>query len=91
MVRRTVDIDGDRWLVYPTGRVTCYDRDEFGLVFEKGTGSDPVRRYTRYSPLGAQRRDAALAELSEKKLAELFRSSQIPGTSPEAGYRRRGE
>jgi len=91
MARRTVDIDGDRWVVYSSGRVTCYDRDEFGLVFEKATGSDRVRRYTRYSPLGARRRDAALAELPEKKLVELFRSSQIPETSPEAGYRRRGE
>jgi hypothetical protein len=57
MTRRTVQIDGERWHVYPSGRVTAYDRDEFGLVFEKGTGPQRVRRVTRYSPLRARRWD----------------------------------
>jgi hypothetical protein len=91
MARRTIEVDGDRWVVYPSGRVTNYELDEFGLVFEKGTGPDRVRRFTRFSPSGAQRRDAALAELSDRELLELYRSSQVSGTSPEARYRRRAE
>ncbi|UCG84969.1 MAG: hypothetical protein JSW71_13585 [Gemmatimonadota bacterium] len=86
MARRVLEIDGERWAVYPAGPVTVYDRDEFGLMFEKGTGPDRIRRFTRYSPLGARRRDAALAELSESQLSQLFRASQISLTSPEGGY-----
>ena len=88
MARRVIEIDGDRWVVYPSGRVTVYDRDEFGLVFEKGTGLDKVRRTSRYSPSGTSRQDAALAELSDKYLSQLFRASQVEQTSPEAGYGR---
>ena len=88
MARRVIEIDGERWAVYPAGRVTVYGRDEFGLMFEKGTGPNRVRRFTRYSPLGARRWDAALAELSQNRLSQLFRSSQIPETSPEGGYQR---
>jgi hypothetical protein len=88
MARRTFDVDGETWKVYPSGRVTVYDRDEFGLVFEKGTGPDRVRRVTRFSPLGARRRDQALTELSEARLLELFRQSQPAGTSPETCYDR---
>jgi len=91
MTRRIIEIDGQRWVVYPSGRVTNYERDEFGLVFETGTGKDRIRRFTRFSPLGSRRRDAALAELSERQLVELHRDSQISGTSPEAGYQRRSK
>ena len=86
MARRTIEVDGERWEVYPSGRVTQYDRDEFGLVFEKGTGPTRVRRVTRYSPMGARRWDAALAELSHQSLHELFRQSQPAWTSPETAY-----
>lgn len=86
MARRTLEVDGERWEVYPSGRVTMYDRDEFGLVFEKGTGPARVRRVTRYSPMGARRWDAALAELPAAQLQELFRQSQPAWTSPETGY-----
>jgi hypothetical protein len=88
MARRTIDVNGERWDVYPSGRVTAYDRDEFGLVFEKGEGPDRVRRVTRYAPLGARRWDVALAERSERELVTLFRQSQPAWTSPEAGYDR---
>jgi hypothetical protein len=84
-----IEVDGERWVVYPSGRVTVYDRDEFGLVFEKGTGPHLIRRVSRYSPLGARRRDAALAELSDARLLEFFRQSQPGSTSPETGYDRR--
>ncbi len=88
MARRTIEVDGERWEVYPSGRVTAYDRDEFGLVFENGEGRQRVRRVTRYSPLGARRWDAALAELSPRELETLFRQSQPAWTSPEARYGR---
>jgi hypothetical protein len=86
MARRTIEIDGERWHVYPSGRVTAYERDEFGIVFERGTGGDRVRRITRYSPRGSRRWDAALTQLSEARLAELFRQSQPAATSPEVSY-----
>jgi hypothetical protein len=86
MARRTIEVDGERWHVYPSGRVTAYERDEFGIVFERGTGSDRIRRITRYSPLGARRWDMALTQLSEARLMELFRQSQSAATSPEVSY-----
>lgn len=88
MARRTIEADGERWAVYPSGRTTVYDRDEFGLVFEKGTGTARERRVVRYAPLGARRRDAALAGLSNRELTELFRTSQPAWTSPETRYSR---
>ncbi len=90
MARRTIHIDGERWDVYPSGRVTQYTRDEFGLVFEKGTGGHRIRRVTRYSPLGAKRPDRALAELSAARLVEFFHQSQPAWTSPETHYNRTG-
>ncbi|MGD2136074.1 MAG: hypothetical protein PVF27_07940 [Gemmatimonadales bacterium] len=89
MARRTIEIDGTEWRVYPSGRVTTNDRDEFGLVFEHGTGPDRVRRLTRFSPVGPRRRDAALRSLSEERLREFFRQSQPEQTSPEVEYGRR--
>jgi hypothetical protein len=83
-----LEVNGERWEVYPSGRVTAYERDEFGLVFEKGEGPQRVRRVTRYAPLGARRWDAALAELSVRELETLFRQSQPAWTSPEAHYGR---
>jgi hypothetical protein len=86
MARRTIEIDGERWHVYPSGRVTQYSRDEFGLVFENGTGPGRIRRVTRYSPLGPSRWDASLAGLSDANLVDLFRHSQTARTSPETRY-----
>jgi hypothetical protein len=86
MARRTIEVDGERWHAYPSGRVTAYERDEFGIVFERGTGSERIRRITRYSPLGSRRWDMALTQLSEARLMELFRQSQPGATSPEVSY-----
>lgn len=88
MARRTIEVDGERWEVYPSGRVTVYDRDEFGLVFERGTGPDRIRRVVRYSPLGPRRRDASLTQLPAARLIDLFRQSQPAWTSPDTGYAR---
>jgi len=87
MPDRSLDIDGSRWSVEPSGRVTQYDRDEFALLFVRGTGDAREVRVTRYSPQQTRSREAAFAELSEAKLRELFAFSQPSTTSPEAGYR----
>lgn len=88
MARRSIEIHGERWNVYPSGRVSQYDRDEFGLVFEKGTGPNRVRRVTRFAPLGPRSWDAALAGLSDRYLISLFDQSQVSQTSPEIDYGR---
>ena len=86
MARRTVTVESDRWEVYPSGRVTVYGRDQFGLIFEHGTGPQRRRRVTHFSPLGARSPERAFAELSERELHELFRQSQPGWTAPEADY-----
>lgn len=86
MARRTLAVGEDRWTVYPSGRVTSYGSDEFGIVFERGTGAERERRFTRYSPLGNRHRDASLAEVSDRKLLELFYQSQPAWTAPEARH-----
>ncbi len=90
MGRRTIEVAGERWEVFPSGRITVYERDEFGLVFETGDGAGRVRRVTRYSPLGARRWEASLSELSDAQLERLFHESQPGWTSPETRYRRVG-
>jgi hypothetical protein len=86
MPTRSVTVGGKKWLVFPSGRVTQYDRDEFGLVFVAGTGPSREVRVTRYSPVGARSRETSLAALSEAELQQLFGYSQPSDTSPEADY-----
>lgn len=86
MPARSVSIDGQTWRVYPSGRVTQNEHDEFGLVFVRGTGPERVVRVTRYSPVGARSRERSLVELTEADLARLFTCSQPSDTSPEADY-----
>ncbi|HEX9610264.1 MAG TPA: hypothetical protein VF978_00160 [Gemmatimonadales bacterium] len=86
MARRRVVVDGEPWEIFPSGRTTVYGRDEFGLVFENGTGPDRKRRFARYSPVGSRFRDASLLELPEQRLIELFRQSQPAWTAPESAY-----
>ncbi|HEY7396248.1 MAG TPA: hypothetical protein VH559_15440 [Gemmatimonadaceae bacterium] len=86
MPTRTIDIDGSSWLVFPSGRVTQYDRDEFGLIFVNGVGADRKVRVTRYSPMGSRSREQSLIELSDVDLKRLFGTSQPSTTSPEADY-----
>ncbi len=88
MPRRIIDVDGERWEVAVSGRSTQYTKDEFGLVFTRGTGPDRERRVVRYSPLGAKNRESSLGELSDKELANLLAFSQPAWISPELGYRR---
>lgn len=86
MPLRTIDVKGRRWQVVPSGFITQYDQDEFGLLFVTGSGADREVRVTRYSPVGATSREQSLAELSDAQLRELFEQSQPSATSPEAGY-----
>jgi len=86
MPTRTVAVDGKTWLVIPSGRVTQYDRDEFGIIFVSGTGPGRDVRVTRYSPVGARSRERSLVELSDADLQRLFGFSQPSDTSPEVDY-----
>lgn len=87
MPTRSLTIDGRAWSVFPSGFLTPYDKDEFGLLFVTGEGESQELRVTRYSPLGARSREQSLFELTDDRLRELFQQSQPGATSPEAGYR----
>jgi hypothetical protein len=86
MARRMIVVDSEPWEVYSSGRVTVYDKDQFGLVFQQGTGPARKRRFTRYTPVGSRSVDASLAALPGRRLLELFRESQPAWTAPEASY-----
>ena len=86
MPARTITAGGRTWRVYPSGHVTQYDQDEFGLIFVSGVGDDRAVRVTRYSPHGTRTREESLAEMSEADLVRLLEQSQPSFTSPEAGY-----
>jgi hypothetical protein len=88
MPRRVIEINGEQWDVAPSGRVTQYTRDEFGLVFSRGTGENREHRVVRYSPKGSRQWEVSLNELDDQKLAELFARSQPSWTAPETGYTR---
>jgi len=88
MPARTIEIDGAKWEVYPSGYITQYTQDEYGLIFSRGAGKDREVRVTRYSPQGSRSRERAFAELPDAQLKDLFEQSQPSFTSPEAGYAR---
>jgi hypothetical protein len=88
MPARRIDIDGRTWNVYPSGFITQYDQDEFGIFFAHGTGEDREIRVTRYSPQGTRSREQSFAELTDERIRSLFDQSQPSFTSPEAGYRK---
>jgi hypothetical protein len=83
---RAIVVEGETWDVYPSGRVTVYGRDQFGLIFERGTGPQRTRRVTHYAPTGSRVPERSFAELSERELLELFRQSQPAWTAPEVNY-----
>ena len=87
MPSRKISIDGQEWSVAPSGFITQYDQDEYGLLFTRGAGTGREIRVTRYSPQGIQSREQSFAELCEERLVSLFAESQPSFTSPEAGYR----
>ena len=86
MPTRRITIEGRSWQVYPSGYVTQYDADEFGLIFVSGDGDDREVRVMRYAPMGTRSREQSLAELTDAELVRLFAQSQSSTNSPEAGY-----
>lgn len=84
---RTISHDGVRWAVAPSGFVTQYVGDEFGLVYTRIDGEVVEVRFTRYSPSGARSREEAFAALSDATLLRLFLTSQPGARAPEGGYR----
>ena len=88
MPTRTITANGKSWRVFPSGYVTQYEHDEFGLMFVSGVGAAREIRVTRYSPVGARSREQSLADLPNTDLQRLFEESQPSHTSPEAGYAR---
>ena len=91
MPTRSLLVGDERWDVFPSGFVTQYSQDEFGLIFVRGTGAGRVQRVTRYSPQGARSREQSLAELTDDQLRELFATSQPSFTSPELKYQPTGQ
>jgi hypothetical protein len=83
-----ITVDGRTWEVTPSGHVTQYLRDEFGLLFHRLGGDEGETRVVRYSPLGSRIPEESLAELSDHQLETLFRRSQPSWTAPETEYRR---
>jgi hypothetical protein len=88
MPRRSIESDGQVWDVSPTGRVTQYVRDEFGVMFRRRGGAPAEVRVSRFSPLGPRNPEDALAALPQRQLQELFQRSQPAWTAPETGYLR---
>ena len=86
MPTRTLKIGGRDWRVFPSGRVTQYDRDEFGIMFITEAAGKREVRVSRYSPVGTRSRERSFAEMSDTDLARLFETSQPGDTSPEADY-----
>ena len=67
MPRRIIGMGGEQWQVAVSGRSTQYNKDEFGLVFTRGTGPDREQRAVRYSPLGAKSGELSLAGMSDRE------------------------
>ena len=88
MPARKIDIDGVTWNVMPSGFITAYDQDEFGLMFTRVVNGKKETRVTRYSPQGSRSREQSFRELTEERMKALFEESQPSFTSPEAGYAR---
>jgi hypothetical protein len=84
---RTIAHEGTRWAVAPSGFVTQYVGDEFGLVYTRLDGDEADVRFSRYSPAGTRSREASFASLSDATLLRLFLMSQPSVRAPEGGYR----
>ena len=88
MPSRTMTVNGTTWHVVPSGLITQYTLDEFGLLFTRDDRGTREVRVTRYSPVGARSREQSFAELTDAQLQMLFLQSQPSATSPEARYAR---
>lgn len=88
MSGRTFEVNGQRWRVSSTGRITQYGKDEFGLRFTRLRPEPGEERVVRYSPQLSKNRESALAQLSDAELAGLLTVSQPAWTTPDLGYLR---
>lgn len=88
MPARKINIGGVTWNVMPSGYITAYDQDEFGLMFTRDVNGKKETRVTRYSPQGSRSREQSFRELTDERIKVLFEQSQPSFTSPEAGYAR---
>jgi hypothetical protein len=84
---RTISVDGQQWAVAPSGFVTQYVGDEFGVVFTSMAATLPLVRFSRYSPGSVRSREASFEALTDAALLRLFLTSQTSERSPEGGYR----
>lgn len=87
MTTRTIAHDGVRWAVAPSGFITQYVGDEFGLVFTRVDGDADEVRFSRYSPVGSRSREASFDALTDATLLRLLMTSQPSVRAPEGGYR----
>ena len=83
---RTIAHDGARWAVAPSGFITQYVGDEFGLVFTRVDDALTEVRFSRYSPGSVRSREASFESLSDAALTRLLSTSQPSVRAPEGGY-----
>lgn len=88
MFEREIEVNGERWSVSSTGRITQYGKDEFGLRFARLAPEPRVLRVVRYSPRLSKNRESALAEMHDDDLARLLAVSQPSWTAPDLEYQR---
>jgi len=61
MPARSLQVDGKNWDIHPSGYITQYTQDEYGLIFSRGAGKEREVRVTRYSPQGTRSREQAFS------------------------------
>ena len=84
---RTIAVDGIIWAVAPSGFVTQFVGDEFGLVFTRVDSEVADVRFSRYSPGSTRSRESSFESLSDATLLRLLGTSQPSVRAPEGGYR----
>jgi hypothetical protein len=84
---RTISHNGTVWAVAPSGFVTQFVGDEFGLVFTRIDGDLADVRFSRYSPGSVRSRESSFESLSDATLVRLLGTSQPSVRAPEGGYR----
>ena len=84
---RTISHDGACWEVAPSGFITQYVGDEFGIVFTRVDHAGTEVRFSRYSPGSVRSREASFESLSDATLTRLLITSQPSVRAPEGGYR----
>jgi hypothetical protein len=84
---RSVVHNGVRWTAAPSGFVSQFVGDEFGIVFERTDDNRREVRFSRYSPGSVRSREASFSTLTDAALLQLLLTSQPSARSPEGGYR----